>query len=130
MLEIKSQENNLSEIKCAGLEKLNPHFTEIGHEIVLPNITYEDYTKSREHQASFIHEYYHFLQAVCTLSGIYHFFGITEKIISTLAAVKERPTIYTPFSRYAHDNQDQKGLIEYVDCLKNFKTQRDALVGS
>lgn len=129
MLDEKVIPSDFAEIRYSLLGNLNPHFTEVGHEIVLPNVTYQDYLNSIEHQASFIHEYYHFLQAVCTTSGIYHFFGVADKMTAAMYAIQNRNEIFVPLHKYASDNLDQPNLKHFHDCISNYNLQISAAKG-
>lgn len=124
MLEIKLRDDqNFEEIKFSNVGDVNPYFSEIGHEIVLPNVRYKDYEQHREHLASVVHEYYHFLQSVCTATGIYQFFGIAEKILATMYAIQGREIIPSPLGRFAVDNPEDGQLKHYLDCIKNYNAQ-------
>ncbi|CAM3246032.1 hypothetical protein G4177_06920 [Corallococcus sp. ZKHCc1 1396] len=107
----------------------NPFFHTISQEIHLP-FSYEDYRNSVRHQASFLHEYTHLVQALSTTYGVYSFVGLSERFALFFNAVQGRAELSFPIVEWASHEVDDEALGAFAKYESHYQVQRAASDGT
>jgi hypothetical protein len=124
---------NLAEDEFERLKKTelpeNPKYKELSQEIHLP-FSYSDYIADPQHQASFIHEYIHLVQASSTTDGIGSFINATNRFVSLFNAVKGQKKLIMPIEKWAEENSKNEDVKLFVELERKNSSQRKLIWGT